>query len=74
MELLKTYRQRHCERRAWDKSPAKKSDDDTGRRHCDCEARSRKQSRLSRLYLDCFVSRNEEVTRFVIISYGHNKK
>ena len=36
---------RHCEQRAWEKSPAKKSDDDTGRRHCDCEARSRKQSR-----------------------------
>jgi len=26
---------RHYKRRAWDKSPAKKSDDDTGRRHCE---------------------------------------
>ena len=33
-----------------------------------CEVRSRKQSRLSRLYLDCFVPRNDGVTSFVIIS------
>ena len=42
------YKYRHCETRAWDKSSAKKSDDDTGRRHC--EARSNPESK------DCFVS------------------
>ena len=41
------YDVRHYKRRAWEESPAKKSDDDAGRRHCDCEARSRKQSRDS---------------------------
>ena len=35
MGTYKTYRQCHCERRAWDESAAKKSDDDTGRRHCE---------------------------------------
>ena len=29
------YKYRHCERRAWDKSPAKKSDDNTDPRHCE---------------------------------------
>ena len=37
MGTSKNYRQCHCETRAWEKSLAKKSDDDTGRRHCDCE-------------------------------------
>ena len=45
----------HQQTRACDKSPAKKSDDETGCRHCELA----KQSRLSRLYLDCFVPRND---------------
>ena len=67
---------RHCERRAWDKSPAKKSDDDTGRRpghrHCEHSEAIQIESLVSGLLRVLRQAlqppRNDGVTSFVIIS------
>ena len=45
---------RHCERRVWDKPPAKKSDDDTGRRHCERSEAIQKQATQSGLLCSAY--------------------